>query len=494
MKIFPIVVSLLLLPLVLNANPIVVVSTTDDDGVGSLRQAVVDVNNGGTVTFDSSLDGQVITLTSGLIQVEKEVTVSASELESGLTIDGNANTGVFFLTGNADLSLDGITIQNALWESAITVTAGGRIELQDCAILNSSASSRGGAIYVAGDSTLVMNQCVIEGNSADRGGGIYNYGVMELRGCTFRNNEGREEGGGLYNRGAELIRNCLFVGNTAREEGGAMWLRRDTYLEGCTLHENEAVDGGAIYCSKNLDLDYCTIVNNNALNNYGEFFVAGRLKIFNSIISDNTQVGSATEITETLRSESFFTFFDDGAPLDVLGDYGGPTLTMRPTRGADGLINMGHPSPVILTDSRGVLRKFGEASDIGAVELQEENYEEFLRSPTGDVDSDGVESLLELAMGRDPLSSDPNSPRRLKIDRLGTEATISFGIDPEYADEIALTLWVTKGVEGLEVLLTNEEIRAIPLNDGVLEYELNLDARTKFYRLDAQVISGPLSN
>ncbi|MEO1668961.1 MAG: hypothetical protein AAFU54_30310 [Chloroflexota bacterium] len=40
------------------------VPNTNDDGAGSLRQAIADANANDTITFDASLSGQTITLTN----------------------------------------------------------------------------------------------------------------------------------------------------------------------------------------------------------------------------------------------------------------------------------------------------------------------------------------------------------------------------------------------------------------------------------------------
>ena len=58
-----------------SADTITVINT-NDSGPGSLRQALVDANDGDAINFDSSLKGQTITLTSGQLSVDKDVTIS----------------------------------------------------------------------------------------------------------------------------------------------------------------------------------------------------------------------------------------------------------------------------------------------------------------------------------------------------------------------------------------------------------------------------------
>ena len=42
----------------------ITVATTDDSGLGSLRQALADANDGDTIDFDPALNGQIIMLTT----------------------------------------------------------------------------------------------------------------------------------------------------------------------------------------------------------------------------------------------------------------------------------------------------------------------------------------------------------------------------------------------------------------------------------------------
>src|SRR6476646_5822152 len=53
----------------------IIVTNTNDNGPGSLRQALVDAQDGDTIQFDSSLNGQTITL-SGELVIDKNITIS----------------------------------------------------------------------------------------------------------------------------------------------------------------------------------------------------------------------------------------------------------------------------------------------------------------------------------------------------------------------------------------------------------------------------------
>src|SRR6476646_5553177 len=55
---------------------IITVANTNDSGPGSLRQALVDSQDGDTIDFDPSLKGQTISLTSVELVINKSITIS----------------------------------------------------------------------------------------------------------------------------------------------------------------------------------------------------------------------------------------------------------------------------------------------------------------------------------------------------------------------------------------------------------------------------------
>ena len=64
----------------------ITVTNSNDSGPGSLRQALIDANDGDTITF--AVTG-TIALTSGELLVDKSITISGPGAES-LTVNGNS--------------------------------------------------------------------------------------------------------------------------------------------------------------------------------------------------------------------------------------------------------------------------------------------------------------------------------------------------------------------------------------------------------------------
>src|SRR5205809_1382374 len=72
----------------------ILVTNTNDNGPGSLRQALVNANDGDTI--DATGISGVITLTSGELLVDKSVTINAAGADV-LAVDGNASNRVFHI-------------------------------------------------------------------------------------------------------------------------------------------------------------------------------------------------------------------------------------------------------------------------------------------------------------------------------------------------------------------------------------------------------------
>src|SRR5689334_3279519 len=72
----------------------IMVTNTNDSGPGSLRQALVDANDGDTINA-TGISG-VITLTTGELFVDKSVTINGARADI-LAIDGNATSRVFHI-------------------------------------------------------------------------------------------------------------------------------------------------------------------------------------------------------------------------------------------------------------------------------------------------------------------------------------------------------------------------------------------------------------
>ena len=190
-------IGLLLYAVALPAHATTItVTNTNDSGTGSLRQALADANDGDTIEF--AVTG-TITLMSGQLLVDKSLTISGPGANS-FTVDGNANSGVFFIDSGTSVAISGLTITHG------------------------NAPSYGGGIY-NGSATGDSDGCVISANSAQYGGGIYNEPVfgnaaLTINNCTISSNVASQEGGGIYEIGiigtvSVAVNNSTISGNSA---------------------------------------------------------------------------------------------------------------------------------------------------------------------------------------------------------------------------------------------------------------------------------------
>jgi hypothetical protein len=113
---------------VVNA-PSVLVRNTLNTGYGSLRTAIANVADAGTISFVDGLNGQTINLTSGTITIDKNLTLNNSNHTSGISISGSGdnitiNTGKkLTLASNCKITVIG-AIKNNTGISGLQIESG----------------------------------------------------------------------------------------------------------------------------------------------------------------------------------------------------------------------------------------------------------------------------------------------------------------------------------------------------------------------------------
>src|SRR5690348_4562428 len=87
----------------------ITVTNTNDSGAGSLRQALADAHDGDTINFSVTTPA-TITLTSGVLVVNKSVTINGPTA-GHLSVNGNAASTVFFIASGV-VTISNLTIMN----------------------------------------------------------------------------------------------------------------------------------------------------------------------------------------------------------------------------------------------------------------------------------------------------------------------------------------------------------------------------------------------
>jgi len=234
--------------------------------VGTLRQAIQDANNQlgpDSIDFASNLSGATITLTQGELAIAEfaGLTIDASMLPAGITIDGNDPTPT-------QANGDGIRIFH------ITDPTFGSspplVTMKNLTLTGGDVLGNGGAIF-SEEGRLVLENCTIESNSALTGGGItlwadnstgngLNY--LSLRNTRVQNNTAFTSGsggagGGIYvqasNADISILQSSSITGNKSQIQGGGLFITAssdsqvhiaDTKIEANT---NYGALGGGMY-------------------------------------------------------------------------------------------------------------------------------------------------------------------------------------------------------------------------------------------------------
>ena len=151
----------------------VTVTTLADSGAGSLREALDIIATDGTVTFDPSLAGGTIALTSGQLLIDSSVTVDGSGAP-GLTVSGSNASRVFQIAAAATVSMNDLTIADGAGApQGGGILNFGVLNLENVTVMNNTESSTGaadfqlggGGIYNGDGATLNMNNSAVMNNS-----------------------------------------------------------------------------------------------------------------------------------------------------------------------------------------------------------------------------------------------------------------------------------------------------------------------------------------
>ena len=150
----------------------ITVMNGNDSGAGSLRQAIDDVCEGGTIYFDHDM---TVTLAS-MIMIDKGLTIEGQEKD--VTISGNQATRIFFILVEADhVNLNRLTIANGRFRTlppaeALSTTA--RSLSNPVTLINNVTGGDGGAIYnTAAAASDVRNSTLTSNRAGGNGGAIY---------------------------------------------------------------------------------------------------------------------------------------------------------------------------------------------------------------------------------------------------------------------------------------------------------------------------------
>ena len=242
-----------------------IVTNLNNSGAGSLRQVIADASAEDTITFDPSLAGGTINLSSE-ISIGKDLTIDGGAHQ--ITISGNNTCRVFSLS-SGKLTLSGLTLAEG------------------------EVAHSGGAINIAANSSVDLTNCTFNSNSAGFGGGAIalNEGTLRAEGCTFSGNSAGELGGAisLLESSSADLSNCRFSSNHAHFGGGIYNDKSSLTVHNTIFSDNSSNSDGVIYNAIGAEMTVagCTF-NNNTMNYYGIIANKGEMQLEDSTFSGNT--------------------------------------------------------------------------------------------------------------------------------------------------------------------------------------------------------------
>jgi CSLREA domain-containing protein len=339
------------------------VTTLNDAGTGSFRDVVAAANSSpgaDTIRFETS--GQ-INLTTGQIAITDSLTITGPGAEF-LTISGNNSAQQILMiddlnAGAIDVSISSLTFRDAgdgnanlnggainnvenLTLNAVDFVANnagpdghsgavahatGLLTVSNCNFTGNIAGTGGGGAIGVFSGTASISGSRLSGNSSmgddSRGGAILieNDGTLTITSSTVSGNSttgNTARGGAIYtNGGALTVSQSTLSGNSvdgAGSGGGAIYANTgQVTLSQSTVSDNSASGssggrGGAIYAhaSDGVTISQSTLtLNRGAGPGSAIMSYSSPITVTNSIIADNTDQDSTTEIRPSTQGDAF---------------------------------------------------------------------------------------------------------------------------------------------------------------------------------------------
>ena len=300
-----------------------------------------------------------------------------------------------------------LTIQNGKLTATATVKAGAGIVLCDkgqvkhCLIQNNlfdaaSGEASGGGVYENGfTESVLVDDCIIRGNSASHGGGVRICGVMQnsiiennttsinacggvqlhyggaMYNCIVRNNTGKDTGGvRLTGTKPCTVANCLIAGNIAKGTIGGISLEQGVhYVYNNTIVGNSQVSSSnASRCGVRLNVNSDLVFANNIVwgNKANDEVQADQMEIHATYASDRAAtyfLNNAVVHPSVGTNTIVLTTADPGFTDAANGDY-----TLLET---SSLVDAGNNAYAQrLEDLAGNARVAGATVDVGCYEFQ----------------------------------------------------------------------------------------------------------------------------
>lgn len=195
-------------------GPTVTVTNTDDAGVGSLRQAIIDAPDGATIQFDAGIAGGTIVLSTGSLGIGKALTIEGP-VPAGMTISGGLSSRVFGVGSSANVVFRNLSIVNGREKFGGGLEVNGNATLDHSLVANNETFfGDGGGIFLRDGGELALVNSTVSGNvSLGIGGGVASFGTISIRNSTIAFNSAADGGGVSASDGSFTARNSIIANN-----------------------------------------------------------------------------------------------------------------------------------------------------------------------------------------------------------------------------------------------------------------------------------------
>jgi len=167
-----------------------VVTTNANSGAGSLSQAITDVTDGGSITFNLSAGNETITIASGIA------------ITKAMTINGDNTSG-----SGVAVTVKVTTPGTSAWRLLTITASGSTINIQNMTMLGgNTGGDYGGVIRINSGATVNLSSITMSNGKSNYGGGVFLTGAttnLIVTNSTLSNNSTTSmHGGWVYNEGS----------------------------------------------------------------------------------------------------------------------------------------------------------------------------------------------------------------------------------------------------------------------------------------------------
>ena len=319
------------------------VQNLNDSGAGSLRQAIADVDSGGTITFKAGLEGTIVL--ESQLDIDKSLTIESPSPDA-IRLDGQSEYRHFaigFVTPNVDVAISGLKLWRGYSSSdggSIASSVEGSLELSDLVFRSNVSDDDGGALklgYSSSGGDVTLDNITATQSAADSDGGVIfadTNGKLTISDSLFQKNSAYGYAGFLYltpsTAGGDVsITNTEVINNVSSDDyaGGVyfddntgnvtmennLWARNSAYsgYGGAIYNDTETTDhtftdtgstylsnfsadyGGVIYSDGSTAFDFENAVfdsNNSGVDEGGAFSFNGneQLTLKRSVFTQNS--------------------------------------------------------------------------------------------------------------------------------------------------------------------------------------------------------------